>query len=220
MEIIYHGHSCVQINNVIIDPWISDNPMCKTKLSDIKVDYILLTHGHNDHVGDTFELAQQNDALVISNVEIAEYFEELGLKTFGMQPGGQFEFDFGKVKMTPAIHGSSYTQADGVNVPLGLAVGFIVTIDDNRIYHAGDTALFSDMKLIKDIDVAFVPIGDVYTMGIEDAAECVKWLQPKIVVPIHYNTFDLIKANVNEFKNMLKATKVVALGPGERLNSL
>lgn len=98
MEIIYHGHSCVQINNIIIDPWISDNPMCKTKLSDIKVDYILLTHGHNDHVGDTFELAQQNDALVISNVEIAEYFEELGLKVLVCSQGFNMNLILVKLK--------------------------------------------------------------------------------------------------------------------------
>lgn len=217
MKIIYHGHSCIQMTSeggsLIIDPFLNGH----TDPKDINVDVVLLTHAHNDHVGDAIEIVKRNDAILIANVEICDFFEKEGIKTFAMQPGGQKDFGFFHVKMTPAIHGSTYNDENGIH-SLGVAAGLIVTMDKQRIYHAGDTALFSDMSLIKEIDVAFVPIGDVYTMGIEDALKCVELIQPKKVVPIHYNTFEVIKQDPQRFISGLKDTRGFVMEIGDELS--
>lgn len=224
MQLSWHGQSCVQIITtqglkIIIDPFITGNPLSELDADKIESDVIIVTHAHSDHVGDTEAIAKRTNALVISTVEIADYFAERGLKTHGMQPGGGYQFDFGYIKLTPAIHGSAY-PINGMPYTLGIAAGVLLHVDEKTIYHAGDTALFSDMKLIGEtypIDVAFLPIGDNYTMGPTDAARAVALLNPKKAVPIHYNTFPLIEQNPEDFISLLGENQGLILNPGEAI---
>ncbi|MER2173532.1 MAG: metal-dependent hydrolase [Carnobacterium sp.] len=222
MKISWHGQSCLQLltdsgMTILMDPFITGNPKSDLDPNTVQADVIILTHGHGDHIGDTEPIAKRTGALIVANVEIASFFEKKGFETHGMQMGGRHQFDFGEVKMTPAIHGSSY-EVEGEAVTLGLAAGIIFSADDQTIYHAGDTALFTDMKLIgayKTIDVAFLPIGDNYTMGPEDAIIAASYIQAKKVVPIHYNTFPLIEQNAEEFCTSLSENQGLALKIGE-----
>lgn len=213
MKITYHGQSCVQVENdqfsLIIDPFLNGNPLAKTKPEDITVDYILLTHGHNDHVGDTEQIAKNNQATVIAPNELAVYLGWQGCQVHPMHIGGAYTFEFGRVKLTQAFHGSARTLDDKQEIIYtGMPAGILLTMDNKTIYHAGDTALFGDMKLIgelNDIDLAFLPIGDNFTMGPEDALLAAEWVQAKRVVPIHYNTFPLIEQDGYQFVEQLKA---------------
>lgn len=212
MKITFHGHSCIGIESehvsLIIDPFLHGNPVAKVLPEDIKVNYILLTHGHNDHVGDTEQIAKQNDATVIAPFELATYLGWRGCKVHPMGIGGSYTFDFGRVKLTQAFHGSAWTDDENKTITyLGMPSGILLTIEDKTIYHAGDTALFSDMKLIGElnkIDIAFLPIGDNFTMGAEDALIAAEWLRADKIIPIHYNTFSLIKQDAQSFIEDLK----------------
>jgi len=211
MKAAYHGHSVVTLETedgtkLLIDPFIKGHERCDLDVDTVEPDYILVTHAHEDHFGDTIEIAKRTGAQVITTVEIADYLASFDVDAHGMQPGGAHEFDFGKVKLTPAIHGSSL-DIDGKPHTLGLASGLLITADAQTVYHAGDTALFSDMQLIgdlTDIDLAFLPIGDNFTMGPEDASLAAKWLKAKKVVPVHYDTFPVIKQNPKSFVEMLE----------------
>lgn len=225
MKISFHGHSVVKVETngktIIVDPFITGNSSTDLNADNLKVDVILLTHGHNDHVGDTVELAKKNDALVVAPFELATFLSWKGVKIHPMHIGGSYTFDFGKVKLTHAFHGSSYEDAENQTITYtGMPAGILLTIDGKTMYHAGDTALFSDMKLIGElnsIDVAFLPIGDNFTMGIEDALIAAKWLQAKKVVPIHYNTFPIIEQDPTEFTNKLPEDVGVLLNVGESI---
>lgn len=212
MKAAFHGHAVVSVltnsgTRLLFDPFITGHQQCDLDAETVEVDVILVTHAHSDHLGDTVALAKRTGALVISTVEIVNYLASQGLdRLHGMQPGGAFDFDFGRVKFTPAIHGSSIVLEDGTSLTLGLATGILLTADERTIYHVGDTALYSDLKLIgerESIDLAFVPIGDNFTMGPEDAKLAVEWLQAKRVIPIHYNTFPLIKQDPKAFIDSL-----------------
>jgi len=226
MKVSYHGHSVVKVEangkTILFDPFITGNGLTDLKADDVKVDVILLTHGHNDHVGDTVDLALKNDALVIAPFELAEYLGWQGVKVHEMHIGGAHEFDFGRVKLTQAFHGSSYTDYETKTIVYtGMPSGILLTIDGKTIFHAGDTALFSDMKMIgelNDIDVAFLPIGDNFTMGPDDAVLAAKWLNACTVVPIHFNTFPVIEQNPQEFVSKLPEGAGRVLEVGEVIN--
>lgn len=206
LKITYYGHSAFKlydgINSLIIDPFLTGNPVSPVKSEEIKVSYIILTHAHGDHLGDALKIAKQNDATIIAVFELANYCASKGAKTHGMHIGGGFNFPFGRIKFTIAHHGSSTPDGQYMGSPAGV----VVSIGGKNIYHCGDTGLFYDMKLIGEmmpIDVMLVPIGDNFTMGIDDAVKAVELTNPRIAVPMHYNTFGLIKADPSVFGKKL-----------------
>lgn len=183
MKATYHGHSVVHIEtngyHIWIDPFLNGNKHTEIKPQDVKADVILLTHGHGDHLGDTIEIAKNNDALVVAPNELAVYLSWQGVKTHPLHIGGGREFEFGKVKLTQAFHGSAVIDEEAQTITYtGMPSGILFTAEGKTIYHAGDTALFSDMKLIGElnhIELAFLPIGDNFTMGPEDARIATEW---------------------------------------------
>lgn len=226
MEIVYHGHSCVQIttNNgksLLIDPFISGNPLAKSKPQDIKTDYILLTHAHSDHILDTEAIAKANDATVVATFELATYYGAKQLKTIGMNIGGWADLGFARAKMIQAFHSSSIMLEEGQVIYGGMPAGYIIEVDGRTLLHSGDTGLFSDMRMIGErhrIDVAFLPIGDLFTMGPDDALQAAEWLGAGTVIPLHYNTFPPIRQNADDFVQRLEAQgrQGKALKPGEK----
>ena len=201
-KLTFLGHSAFLIESskarLIVDPFLSGNPLARMKPSDVKVDYVLVTHGHGDHLGDSVEIARQNQATVISTFEIATYCQNQGVKAHPMHIGGARMFPFGRIKLTIAHHGSSAPDGSYMGEPSGL----LITLDDKTLYHAGDTGLFYDMKLIGEmntIDVALLPIGDNFTMGIDDAVKAAEFLHAKTYVPMHYQTFEVIDTDPREF---------------------
>ena len=222
MKLTYLGHSAFIINtdkhNIIIDPFVKDNPLCKLELSELpKIHYILVTHGHSDHLGDTVEIAKRHNSKVICNFEIAQYLVKYNIDYHAMHIGGRVALDFGKVKMTPAIHGSSITESTHI-IYAGVACGYLIDIDGVKLYHAGDTALTYDMKLLEReaIDYAMLPIGGNFTMDLEDSLHALELIRPKKAIPMHYNTFNLIKEDPNKFKSPL--CEVVIMNPNETLD--
>ena len=222
VKVTFIGHSCFAIDNgkynLLVDPFIKGNPMAKTSPENLKADYILVTHGHGDHLGDAIEIAQKHDAAVISNFELCTYCGSQGIeKIHPMHIGGGKKMPFGSVKLTIAHHGSTLGNSGGYG---GNPVGYIIRIDDKVIYHAGDTGLFLDMKLIGEldkIDLALLPIGGNFTMDIADAVRAAEFLNPKLAIPMHYNTFDLIACNPDDFIKGLKKIGLegIILKPGE-----
>ena len=221
-KVTYHGHACFLIetdrHKLLIDPFITGNPVTKVKPEDLRCDYILLTHGHNDHFGDTVEIAKRNNATVIAPFELAMFCEQKGCKTHGMHIGGSFGFDFGRVKLTIAHHGSAYVS-DTIQYT-GNPCGYVLSLGKKNIFHAGDTGLFMDMQLIgkrNKLDLALLPIGGNFTMDIDDAVLAARFLKPKVVIPMHYKTFEVIDQDPNLFAKKLKGSgiKVKILGSGE-----
>jgi L-ascorbate metabolism protein UlaG (beta-lactamase superfamily) len=195
ITVTWLGHSGFRLEieqySVLVDPFLTGNPLASISADELPADFIVVTHGHGDHLGDTVAIAKRTNAMVISNVEICNWLSKQGVKqTHGQNTGGGFQHPFGHVKLVRADHSSSLP--DGTYG--GQANGFVLTADSKRLYFAGDTALFSDMRLIGEqrIDLAFLPIGDNFTMGPDEALTATKWLQPREVFPIHYNTFDVI----------------------------
>lgn len=209
MKLKYFGHSAFQITagngkRILIDPFLDDNPVSPVKSKDVDAEFIILTHGHGDHVGDGLKIGKRCNSLFICVNELANWVISKGLNAHNMHIGGAYNFDFGRVKFTIAHHGSMTPD----NVYAGEASGVLITIDGKTIYHTGDTGLFYDMKLIGEmnpVDYMLLPIGDNYTMGIKDAVKAVELTNPKFAVPMHFNTFPVIKSDPEEFKRSVKA---------------
>ncbi len=209
MKLKYFSHSAFQITTnegkkILIDPFLDDNPTSPVKSKDVTADYIILTHAHGDHLGDSFKIAKKSDSTFICVNELANYCAAKGFKAHNMHIGGGFNFDFGRVKFTIAHHGSQTPDEKYGGEPAGV----ILSINGKNIYHTGDTGLFYDMKLIGEmnpVDYMLLPIGDNFTMGIQDAVKAAELVHPKVAIPMHYNTFPVIKADPNEFKQKVEA---------------
>ena len=218
MELTFLGHACFLLDDgsckVLTDPFLTGNGLAAASADQVEADFIFVTHGHGDHTGDAEAIAKRTDATICCTVDLAEgVFGPAGVKTQVGNLGGRIPMPFGSAKFFQAIHGSG--------VPGCLTCGFIFEMGGRKIYHAGDTALMSDMALLADeeIDVALLPIGDVFTMGPEDALRAVKMIRPKLVVPMHYNTFPPIAQDPEAFAASVRAAGFQAqvLRPGESL---
>ena len=223
LKITWYGHACFLIETdtakLLVDPFIRGNPLAPVQADHVKTDYILVSHGHGDHLGDTIEIAKRTGAMVISNFEIHNWLVNQGIANVHPQHiGGGFNYPWGRVKLTIAHHGSALPDGSYGGNPCG----FLFYIQGKKIYHACDTGLFFDMKLIGEegIDLAILPIGDNFTMGPDDALRAVKLIEPKQVVPVHYNTFDMIKQDPYGWAaNVEKETlaKVTVMKPADVL---
>jgi len=222
IEITYLGHAGMLFKTdavrLVIDPFLEGNPQAAMSPTTLDVDVIVVTHGHDDHLGDTIPIAKRTGALVIAPFELAVFLEKKGCRVHPMHIGGRKEFGWGKIKLTPALHGSAAHDDNGNLVYTGNPCGIILTLEHKNLYHAGDTGLTCEMDLIgrlHPIDVAFLPIGDNFTMGPSDAAEAVRMLNPRIVVPIHYNTWEIIEQDPDDFTNQIMGnTRVEVMKPG------
>jgi len=207
LRLTYFSHSAFLLDDgthqVIIDPFLSCNPTSPVKPEDISAKFVVLTHGHGDHLGDAFQIAKANGSLIIAVNELANYAASKGLNAHNMHIGGGFNFPFGRLKFTIAHHGSSNDEGQYMGEPAGV----VIKMGGKTVYHCGDTGLFYDMKLIGEmnkIDIMLVPIGDNFTMGIDDAVKAVELANPEIAIPMHYNTFPVIPADPNEFKRKVE----------------
>jgi len=233
-NITYCGHSTVLITSekgkkIIIDPWLDGNPRCPDALRDPgHIDYIVLTHGHSDHASSAASLAKKHQAKVFAIYELAMLMGKEGVAATqleGMNKGGGLYMpgsDVIRVTLTNAFHSSSFDASDGNTYYAGEACGVVITLESGRnIYHAGDTSFFSDLSLIGQEfkpDIAFIPIGDRFTMGPRDAARAVEVIKPRVVIPVHYATFPLLSGTVESFRNELVNIdcELLPLEPGEQ----
>jgi L-ascorbate metabolism protein UlaG (beta-lactamase superfamily) len=217
----YYGHSAFLLRtaglSVLIDPFLTGNPQAPIAAADVQADYIVISHGHGDHVGDAVEIAARTNAMVISNHEISNWLKSQGVKrTHDMHIGGSHRFPFGTLKLTIAHHGSILPDGTCGGSPAGL----LFQTDAGNIYHAGDTGLFGDMALIGEVGLklAILPIGDNYTMGPADSLRAIRLLQPEIVMPCHVNTFPVIEQDVAAWSDQVRkstSARPVVLQPGQ-----
>jgi len=223
ITVTWYSHACFMIETakvkLLTDPFISGNPLAPVAPADLAPDAILISHGHGDHVGDTVEIAKRTGAMVISNFEIQNWLSARGVEnTHPLHIGGGFDFAWGRVKLTIAHHGSALPDGSYGGSPCG----FLITLESKKIYHACDTGLFYDMKLIGEegIDLAILPIGDNFTMGPADALRAVQLIAPRRVIPIHYNTFDIIRQDPHAWAILVEkesGAKATVLDPGGSL---
>jgi len=209
MKLRYFSHSSFQITTaagqvILIDPFLDDNPTCPVRSEEVGADFIVLTHGHGDHIGDAFKIASRTDPLFICVNELANYCIGKGFRAHNMHIGGGHDFPFGRLKFTIAHHGSMTPD----NSYAGEPAGVVLTIDGKTLYHTGDTGLFYDMQLIGEmtpLDYMLLPIGDNFTMGIDDAVKAVELASPGVAIPMHYDTFPVIAADPQVFRRRLEA---------------
>jgi L-ascorbate metabolism protein UlaG (beta-lactamase superfamily) len=224
MEITYLGHSCLSIEvagkKIIVDPFITGNELAKhIDVNQLKADYILITHAHFDHVADVELIAKRTSAKLVSNYEIVMHYQEKGLDGHPMNHGGSWQFDFGKVTYTNAIHTSSFQDGSYGGQP----GGFLLETNEANIYIAGDTALTYDMKLIPlkaKIDLAILPIGDNFTMGVDDAVSASHFVECDKILGYHYDTFGYIKIDHDKAKSkfLSKNKDLILLDIGKSIN--
>ncbi len=228
MEITFLGHAGFLIqtgkHRILIDPFLTGNPRAVHQAADLSCDYIVLSHAHEDHFGDTLEIAKRCSATVIATAELAAWCAANGCQVHDMNMGGGYRFPFGRLELTLAWHSSSLAIDGGQDFRyLGNPAGIYLQTENHRIYHAGDTALFSDMRLIAakgPLDLAMLPIGDNYTMGPTDAVQALECLRPQYAIPMHYNTFPVIEVNPEEFREggRRHGVDVQILQPGATLS--
>ncbi len=218
MFLTYYGHSCFRITvngkKLLFDPFITENELANNiNMDSIEADYVLLSHGHSDHVADAEAIAKRTGATIIASYEVAMWFAAKGIEKYQpMNTGGKWKFDFGTVKCVHAVHSS--TMPDGSNG--GHPMGFIIMNDECNVYYAGDTALTLDMQLIPmfaNIDLAILPIGDNFTMGMEDAVQAAKMVQTKMVIGVHYDTFGFIKIDHQKAMALFKRNELELMLP-------
>lgn len=223
MTITWHGHGCFTLvtddgTRILFDPFLTDNPVTDLGPEDFDdVDYILVSHGHFDHFADCIPIAKRSGAMVVSTFELVNYCNSQGVENgHGMNIGGGYRFPFGRVKLTPALHTGSI-DGDESGAFTTDCCGFLLDLNaGQRVYYSGDTALIKDMELLEGAaDIAILPIGDNFTMGPEDAARAVSFIKPKTVIPVHYNTWELIAQDPEEFRGLVgDQAEVVILEPG------
>lgn len=221
LKLTWYGHGSFRIDVdgqvLLVDPFFTDNPSAAVGADEVEADFILISHGHGDHTGDAAAVAKRTGAKIISNFEIANWFEDQGLEVHPQHLGGGFQHPFGYLKLSLALHGSALPDGSYGGNPAGF---LLTTADHKKLYLACDTGLFGDMRLIGEegIDLAALPIGDNFTMGPDDALKAVKFLQPKHVIPVHYNTWELIEQDPEAWAKRVEAETTVkahVLQPGE-----
>jgi L-ascorbate metabolism protein UlaG (beta-lactamase superfamily) len=221
IKVTWYGHAAFGLEldgyQLLIDPFLTDNPSAAISADQAEADFILISHGHGDHLGDALAIAKRSGAPVISNFEIVNWFADQGIEGHAQHIGGGFHHPFGYLKLTLALHGSALPDGSYGGNPTGF---LLTTTDEKKLYFACDTGLFSDMTLIGDegLDLAAVPIGDNFTMGPDDALKAVKFLHPARVIPIHYDTWDLIAQDANQWADRVRAeteAEPIVLDPGE-----
>jgi L-ascorbate metabolism protein UlaG (beta-lactamase superfamily) len=221
-RITWHGHSTFTLvtdggRRIMFDPFLADNPVSDLKVADVaELDFILCTHGHFDHFSDAVELALKTGATLVGTFELVSFAQTRGVEqVHAMNVGGGHRFDFGYVRLTPAVH-TGTVAGDDQGRFTSVAHGYWLDLDGKRLYNAGDTALTMDMQLLRGrVDVALLPIGDNFTMGPDEAARAVGFIQPRTVIPMHYDTWPPIAQDPEHFRSLVgSAAEVVVLSPG------